>query len=84
MLKQIASGLLLAAAALGIAAFVPASEPPAKPNVIIIFMDDMGYGDPSCYGGGPYTTPHLDRMAARGMRFTHFYSAEAVCSASRA
>lgn len=55
-----------------------------KPNIIIIFMDDMGYGDPSCYNGLSYQTPNIDRMAAEGMRFTNFYSAQAVCSASRA
>lgn len=55
-----------------------------RPNVVIIFMDDMGYGDPGSYGGGPYQTPHLDKLAAEGMRFTHFYAAQAVCSASRA
>jgi len=54
-----------------------------KPNVIIIFMDDMGYGDPVCYGGGPYQTPQMDALAAQGMRFTNFYVAQAVCSASR-
>lgn len=53
------------------------------PNVVIIFMDDMGYGDPVCYGGGPYQTPSLDALAAAGMRFTEFYAAQAVCSASR-
>src|SRR3546814_12236931 len=47
-------------------------------------MDDMGYGDLGCYGGGPYETPHLNKLAAEGMRFTHFYDAQAVCSASRA
>ncbi|SIO52601.1 arylsulfatase [Chitinophaga niabensis] len=62
--------------------FIPQKE--NKPNVIIIFMDDMGYGDPASYGGGPYKTPNLDRMAAQGIRFTHFYAAQAVCSASRA
>ena len=53
------------------------------PNVIIIFMDDMGYGDPVCYGGGPYQTPNIDALAAQGMRFTNFYAAQAVCTASR-
>lgn len=53
------------------------------PNVILIFMDDMGYGDPVCYGGGPYQTPHLDGLAAAGIRFTQFYAAQAVCTASR-
>lgn len=58
---------------------------PAKtPNVIIIFMDDMGYGDPSCYNGKMYQTPQIDQLAAEGMRFTDFYAAQAVCSASRA
>lgn len=55
----------------------------APPNVVLIFMDDMGYGDPVCYGGGPYQTPHIDALAASGMRFTNFYVAEAVCTASR-
>ena len=53
------------------------------PNVIIIFMDDMGYGDPECYGGGPYHTPNINSLANEGVRFTNFYVAQAVCSASR-
>ena len=52
-------------------------------NIVIIFMDDMGYGDPECYGGGPYHTPNMNALAAEGMRFTNFYAAQAVCSASR-
>lgn len=47
-------------------------------------MDDMGYGDLECYGGFPYHTPNINRLAAQGMRFTNFYAAQAVCSASRA
>ena len=47
-------------------------------------MDDMGYGDLESYGGMHYATPHTNKMAAEGMRFTHFYAAQAVCSASRA
>src|SRR5687768_567189 len=54
-----------------------------NPNVVIIFMDDMGYGDPVCYGGGPYKTPNIDALAAQGIRFTNFYAAQAVCTASR-
>jgi len=54
------------------------------PNVVIIFMDDMGYGDPACYNGLLYQTPNIDKLAAEGMRFTNFYAAQAVCSASRA
>ncbi len=55
------------------------SEKPVKetpPNVVIIFMDDMGYGDPVCYGGGPYQTPNIDALAANGLRFTNFYVAQ--------
>jgi arylsulfatase A len=54
------------------------------PNVVIIFADDLGYGDLGCYGAKGFETPHLDRMAREGLRFTDFYSAQAVCSASRA
>ncbi len=59
-------------------------EKPQNPNVILIFCDDLGYGDLSCYGATQYKTPNLDRMAAQGMRFTSFMSAQAICSASRA
>lgn len=55
----------------------------STPNVVIIFMDDMGYGDPVCFGGGPYQTPNIDALAAQGIRFTDFYVAQAVCTASR-
>ncbi len=56
---------------------------PARPNVVILFADDQGYGDLGCYGSN-VPTPHLDRMAAEGTRFTSFCVAQAVCSASRA
>ena len=55
-----------------------------QPNFIIVFIDDMGYGDIGTQGATGWTTPHLDKMAAEGMRFTNFYSAQPVCSASRA
>jgi len=54
-----------------------------KPNVVILFMDDGGYGDLGCYGHPTIRTPNLDRMAAEGMRFTQFYSASGACTASR-
>lgn len=57
---------------------------PEKPNIVIIFCDDLGYGDIGAYGAKGYKTPHLDRLAAEGNRFTRFYSAQPVCSASRA
>jgi len=56
----------------------------AAPNVVIIYADDLGYGDLGCYGHPTIRTPNLDRMAAEGMRFTQFYSAAEVCTPSRA
>lgn len=54
------------------------------PNIVLIFMDDMGYADIGSFGATGYQTPHLDQLAAEGMRFTSFYAGTAVCSASRA
>ena len=54
------------------------------PNIVIIFADDLGYGDLGCYGHPTISTPHLDRMAAEGRRWTSFYSAASVCTPSRA
>jgi len=54
------------------------------PNFVIVFTDDQGYQDVGCFGSPDISTPNLDRMAAEGMRFTDFYVAQAVCSASRA
>lgn len=56
----------------------------SPPNVVVIFADDLGYGDLSCYGNRKFRTPNLDRMAQQGMRFTDFYSASPGCSPSRA
>jgi arylsulfatase A len=55
-----------------------------RPNVVIIFCDDLGYGDVGAFGAQGYATPNLDRMAVDGIRLTRFYVAQAVCSASRA
>jgi arylsulfatase A-like enzyme len=55
-----------------------------RPNVVLIFPDDLGYGDVGCYGATDYTTPNIDRLAKEGARFTDFYVAQAICSASRA
>ena len=57
---------------------------PQSPNIILIFIDDMGYGDLSCNGALNIQTPNLDKLASEGIRFTNFLSAQAVCSASRA
>ncbi|MGJ8673441.1 sulfatase family protein [Rubritalea sp.] len=55
-----------------------------KPNVIIIYTDDLGYGDLGCYGAEGYETPHLDQMAKEGMRFTDFSTSSSICTPSRA
>ena len=59
------------------------AQAPRLPNVVFIFTDDQGYTDVGCYGAKGFQTPNLDRMAAEGVRFTDFYVAQAVCSASR-
>lgn len=55
-----------------------------KPNIIVIFADDLGYADVGCYGAKGFKTPNLDKMAAEGLRFTNFYTGCSVCSGSRA
>ena len=56
----------------------------SPPNVVIIFADDLGYGDLGCYGHPTIRTPNLDRMAVEGQKWTSFYSAAGLCTASRA
>lgn len=61
----------------------PAKAAERPPNFVVIFLDDLGYGDLGCYGAKGYATPALDHMASEGMRFTDFYVGQPVCSASR-
>jgi len=56
---------------------------PAKPNLIYIMLDDAGYGDFSCYGQKKFQTPHIDRLAAEGLRFTDHYAGSTVCAPTR-
>lgn len=58
--------------------------PTRPPNIVIIFADDLGYGDLACYGQSRWSTPNLDALAAGGVRLSDFYVAQPVCSASRA
>jgi len=71
----------LAFAGLGFAR--PVSAQSARPNIVFIMADDLGYADVSCYGQRDYTTPNIDRLAVEGLRFTQGYANSAVCSATR-
>jgi len=78
-MKTLLTGICTGAAALGLQA--QAQQPT---NFVVIFLDDMGYGDLTVTGATGYHTPHIDRLCNEGMRFTNFYAAQAVSSASRA
>ncbi|MDB4422870.1 sulfatase-like hydrolase/transferase, partial [bacterium] len=59
------------------------SQATERPNIVVIFCDDMGYGDLTCFGAKGWETPHIDSIARNGVKFTDFYVAQPVCSASR-
>ena len=63
---------------------VPVSKPERQPNIVLIFIDDLGYADIGPFGAESYPTPNLDQLAKGGRKFTDFVSSTAVCSASRA
>jgi len=77
MRRLLLLGVLLASCA-------PPKSAERPPNIVIILTDDQGYADVGCFGGKGIRTPNLDRMAREGIRFTDFYVAQAVCTASRA
>src|SRR4051812_26626612 len=86
---KIVLGLVLAGLVFGCSHAAPVSQPRSRsapsspPNVVLIFVDDMGYGDiHPFWSANP--TPNLDRMASEGMRFTDFYVGQPICTASRA
>src|SRR5262245_28005242 len=60
-----------------------AAETARKPNVVIVMADDLGYGDLGCYGATKIATPHCDRLAREGRRFTDAHTPSAVCSPTR-
>jgi arylsulfatase A-like enzyme len=76
--QAVLAGLL----AIASPSLAPAAERP--PNVVLVYADDLGYGDVGAFGAPRIRTPHIDRLATEGVRFTDFYVAQAVCSASRA
>jgi arylsulfatase A-like enzyme len=78
-------GWLLAACVLaaGLLAPRPAAEAAARPNILVFYLDDMGWAQPGCYGGRLAPTPHIDALAASGVRFTDGYVSACVCAPSR-
>lgn len=72
---------LLVGSLLSLASLSPATA--ERPNIILIVADDLGFGDLGCYGQKQIQTPHLDQLAAEGMRFTDFYAGSTVCRPSR-
>jgi len=79
--RRIMTRRLAAAGALALAA--GASHGADRPNVVLIYADDIGYGDLSCYGAVKVKTPHCDRLAAAGVRFTDAHTVASVCTPSR-
>jgi arylsulfatase A-like enzyme len=81
--------ILLTAVAVLLSTFLASSGATASagdrpPNVVLVFADDLGYADVGVFGAEGFRTPHIDRLAAEGVRLTDFYVAQAVCTASRA
>jgi arylsulfatase A-like enzyme len=73
---------------LAIAAFLPilaasGAEPATRPNILLLYADDLGYGDVGCYGATRIKTPNIDKLAAQGLRFTDAHAASATCTPSR-
>lgn len=60
-----------------------AAPPQVPPNIVLIYADDLGYGDVGCYGARAVQTPHVDRLAREGLRFTSGYSTSSTCTPSR-
>jgi arylsulfatase A-like enzyme len=76
--------ILLSSVMTGACALADTAPAPRPPNFIILFADDLGYGDLGCYGHPSIRTPELDRLATEGLKFTDFYVAASVCTPSRA
>ena len=66
-----------------LALFGTAQAEALRPNIILIFVDDLGYGDLACYGNEKIKTPNLDRMSEKGQRWTSFYAFGSTCVPSR-
>ena len=77
------AGLLALALAGGMSAAAPVAANATRPNIIIIYADDLGYGDVGCYGSTAIATPNIDRLAAGGLRFTDGHASASTCTPSR-
>jgi len=84
MLSRFLVVALLLSAPFAIAQDRKANDPASRPNIVILFADDLGYGDLGCFGAKSHKTHKLDQLASEGTRFTSFYVSQAVCTASRA
>ena len=80
MRKQLQHWIVVAVFALALSVF---GQSHARPNIVLILADDLGYGSLGCYGNAEVETPNIDRLAASGMRFTDFHSNGALCSPTR-
>lgn len=84
MIKRITLGLIGASALLAFSEGTPKpAAPPRKPNIIFVYIDDLGYGDVSCYGATRVKTPNVDFLAKNGLRFTDGHCTAATCTPSR-
>ncbi|HEX7314868.1 MAG TPA: sulfatase-like hydrolase/transferase [Pyrinomonadaceae bacterium] len=81
--REFVASAVAASALAGAAEASPQAQRGARPNVVYIMADDLGWGDLSCYGRPDYRTPNLDRLASEGVRFTQGYSAAPVCTPAR-
>jgi len=82
--KSTSLGLAGLAGCLSLSAIAASKLQAQRPNIVVIFVDDMGYGDLGVYGHPTIRTPNLDRIAAQGQKWTNFYAAAPVCTPSRA
>ena len=75
--------LCLGCVLVALASATPGAQAPSRPNIVLIMMDDLGYGDVGSYGGSDAKTPNIDRLARQGIKFTDFYANHANCSPTR-
>src|SRR6186713_2757265 len=87
-LRRLWRALLAGVWALAVLGVAPpagrAGEAPTRPDVVLIVLDDLGYGDLGCFGCTDIRTPHIDRLARQGVRLTNFYANGPVCTPTRA